>query len=149
MLTWPDIVVGKPDSSEVLLAVEVKTGAVSAAESSVSLKTYLVQHNCPVGMFVTPDEILFFRNLYTGYQPETIRQIGNCRTAELLKTTPGRAISESALVEVVEQWLENLDARRNHSWPPAAREAIESCVVPAVIEGVIRTTGRRLRRTGS
>jgi hypothetical protein len=100
-------------------------------------------------MFVTQEEISFFRNPYTGYQPETIQQIGNCRTTELLKTISGRAISEAALIDVVEQWLENLGSHGNHSWPPTAREAIESCVVPAVLEGVVRTTGRRLRRTGS
>jgi len=131
------------------MAVEVKSGSSKAAAAAASLRTYMVQQSCPAGMFVTPEEILFFRNLYTGYQPETIQQIGSCRTTELLKTIPGGAISEPALIEVVEQWLETLDTHVNHAWPPSAREAIESCVVPAVIEGVVRTTGRRLRRTGS
>jgi hypothetical protein len=149
MLLWPDIVVGKPDSSEVLLAVEVKAGTVGATGAEAPLKAYMAQQSCPVGMFVTAEETLFFRNPFIGYQPETIQEIGRCRTTELLKTIPGKAISESVLVRVVEQWLENLATRGDQSWPPTVREAIESCVVPAVMGGVVRTTGRRLRRTGS
>lgn len=150
MLSWPDIVVGKPDSSEVLLAVEVKAGAARAvAAASASLKAYMVDQSCPAGMFVTPEEVFFFRNPYTGYDPDTIELIGNCRTSELLTAISGRAISESMLVQLVEHWLENLGARGNQSWPASAKEAIESYILPAVIDGVVRATGPRLRRTGS
>jgi len=149
MLLWPDIVVGRLDSPEVLLAIEVKSGTVSAEAAETALKAYVVRQSCPAGMYVTPEEVLFFRNRYTGYEPDAIQPIGNCRTTELLDTIPGRAISESALVQAIERWLESLGTRGDHSWPSTAREAIESCVLPAVIEGVVRATGPRLRQTGS
>lgn len=148
MLVRPDIIIGKPDTSEVLLAVEVKAGAVSSEAAEAALKAYMVRQSCPAGMFVTPEEVLFFRNRYTGYDVETIQPIGSCRTSDLLDTIPGRTISERALVQAVEQWIESLETRRDHPWPSTATEAIESCVLPAVIEGVVRATGPRLRRTG-
>jgi hypothetical protein len=122
---------------------------VSSDAAEAALKAYMVRQSCPAGMFVTPEEVLFFRNRYTGYDLATIQPIGSCRTSDLLDALPGRTISETALVQAVEQWLESLETRRDRSWLPAATEAIESCVLPAVIEGVVRATGRRLQRTGA
>jgi hypothetical protein len=59
MLSRPDIVVGKRESSEVLLAVEVKSIATQA--SADGLKEYMVRQNCPAGMLVTPETILFLK----------------------------------------------------------------------------------------
>ena len=54
MLLWPDIIVRKPDSSEVLLAIEIKLGSVSAEAAMNPLKAYMVRQGCPAGIFVTP-----------------------------------------------------------------------------------------------
>ena len=150
MPVWPDIVVTKPDSPEVLLAVEVKVGAGGVLVAEAQIKDYMVHQSCPVGMLVTPEDTLFFRNPYTGYESETIQKIGECRTNELVGALPDKAlITESYLVPLVEQWLENLPACGHRSWPPFAAEAIESFVLPAATGGIIRAAGPRWRRTGS
>jgi len=60
MPSRPDIVVGRPESSELLLAVEVKS--IAAQDSADGLKEYMVRQNCPAGMLVTPETILFLRS---------------------------------------------------------------------------------------
>ncbi len=150
MLAWPDIVVTKPDSPEVLLAVEVKNGAGDVLVAETRIKDYMVHQSCPVGMLVTAEDTSFFRNPYTGYEAETIQKIAECRTNELLGGMPDKAaITESYLALRVEQWLESLPASGRRVWPPSVAEAIESLVLPSVAGGIIRATGPRWRRTGS
>jgi hypothetical protein len=145
-----DIVVTKPDSPEILLAVEVKAGADGAQDAEAQIKDYMVHRSCPGGMLVTSEDTLFFRNLYVGYEPDTIQRIGQCRTNELLGAMPDAAlVTESYLVQRVEQWLEDLPGISRRSWPPSALEAIESYVLPLVRSGNIRAAGPRWRRTGS
>jgi len=149
MPVWPEIVVTKPDSPEVLFAVEVKAGSGDLAVAETQLKDYMVRQSCPVGMLVAPEDTLFFRNLYTGYEADTVRKVAACRTDELLGDM-GQAVNvESYLVLRVEQWLEKLPDGGRRSWPPSAQEVIESLVLPAVAGGTIRATGPRWRRTGS
>lgn len=146
---WPDIVVTKPDSPEVLLAIEVKAGIVGKQVAEAQIKDYMVHQSCPVGMLVTSDDTLFFRNPYIGYEADTVQKIGECRTNELLGATPDKAApTESSLLLRVEQWLENLPAG-SRRWPTSALEAIESLVLPAVTGRIIRAAGPRWRRTGS
>jgi hypothetical protein len=150
MPAWPDIVVTKPDSPEVLLAVEVKAGAGDVLVAETQFKDYMVHQSCPVGMLVTPVETLFFRNPYTGYEAETIQKVAKCQTDELLGETGDKAANvESSLVLRVEQWLEGLPTGGRRSWPPSARDAIESLILPSVVGGIVRATGPRWRRTGS
>lgn len=150
MPVWPDIVVTKPDSPEVLLAVEIKASNAVAQAGEAQLRDYMVHQSCPVGMLVTSDDTLFLRNPYTAYAPETIQKIGGCRTSELLGSMPDKAlVTEQYLIRRVEQWLENLRASSRKSWPSSALEAMESCVLPAVMSGIIRAAGPRWRRTGS
>ena len=147
---WPDIVVTRPDSPEVLLAVQVKAWAAVAHAAEAQIKDYMVHQSCPIGMLVTPEDTRFFRNRYTGYGPEAIQQIGECRTNELLDAMPDKApLTEPDLVRGVEEWLENLRDGSRRSWPPSAQEAIESYVLPVSMSGVVRATGPRWRRTGS
>ena len=149
MSAWPDIVVTQPDSPEVQLAVEVKVGPDSRA-SEAHIKGYMVRQNCPLGMLVTPGMTLFFRNPYTGYEPEAIRKVGECRTEELLGAIAESAAGdEEVLLEGVEHWLEGLPLNPRRSWPSSAQEAIESYLLPAVMGGVVRATGPRWRRTAS
>jgi hypothetical protein len=107
----------------------------------------MVRQQCPAGIFVTAEEALFLRNRYTSYEVDSVQPIASCRTTGLLGIR-AEGISEAMLLEVVENWLENLGASSARSFPSAAREAIERYVVPAVIEGVVQATGRRLRRAG-
>jgi hypothetical protein len=150
MPAWPDIVITRTDSPEVLLAVEVKSGVAGAQSAERQIKAYMLHQSCPIGMVVTPDDTLFFRNRYTGYDSDAIQQIGECRTSELLDAMPDTAtMSESYLVQRVDQWLESLRGGSRRSWPGSTREAMESYILPAVASGVVRATGPRWLRTGS
>jgi|HubBroStandDraft_1064217.scaffolds.fasta_scaffold77270_1 hypothetical protein len=150
MPVGPDIVVTKADSPEILLAVEVKAAADGRHDAEAQIKKYLVHRGCPGGMLVTPEDALFFRNLYVGYESDSIERIGHCRTSELLDAMPDAAlVTESYLVRRVEQWLEDLPSGSRRSWPPSALEAIETYVLPLVRSGIVRAAGPRWRRTGS
>jgi len=143
MLSSPDIVVVNPQSSEVLLAVEVK--GIAAQASADGLKEYMLRQSCPAGILVNPDTILFLTNQYTAFQPSSIESTGTCSTPELLRTARRRQ-TESDLVERVVLWLDTLATAPRVSWPPSVRESIETLVLPAVLNGVLRSTGKRLRR---
>lgn len=88
MLSSPDIVVVNPESSEVLLAVQVK--GIAARASADGLKGYMLRQNCPAGMLVNPETIFFLTNLYTAFQPSSIEQTGSCAASELLLQTDRR-----------------------------------------------------------
>lgn len=147
MESRPDIVVGKPESSEVLLAVEVNNNTAAWA-SADGLKEYMVRQRCPGGMLVTPETILFFTNRYTDFRPTSIEETGKCVRSEVLDRAGSgtRRQTESDLVEQVVLWLDTVAAAPRHSWPPCARESIDTLVLPAVLNGVVRSTGKRLRR---
>ena len=148
MQFWPDIIVTKSDAPEVLLVVEIKM-AKALADLEAALKEYLARTRCPAGVLVSPATARIYRNRYTHYTLEAIELLGECPAIELLGAFDPRTITESTLEQRVERWLESLRASTNQTWPPSVRDAIESCVLPAVLEGVIRAAGPRWRKTGS
>jgi hypothetical protein len=150
MPLWPDIVVTRPDSPEVLLAVEAKAVVTDVKSAEAQLKAYMVHMSCPVGMLVTWEQTRFYRNRYTDYEPQTVEMIGACATSELLGPMPAKSsLADSYLERLVEEWLESLRVDARRLWPSSVREAIEASVLPVVIGGVVRAAGPRWRRTGS
>jgi hypothetical protein len=150
MADWPDIVVTREESPEVLLAIEVRSGDTNILVAESRIKAYMAHQSCPLGMLVTPENTVFFRNRYTGYDTDAIQQIAQCRTSELLGALPDRAVViEQYLERRVDEWLDSLKSSRRQSWPVEAQEAMETYVLPAILSGVVRATGPRLRRTGS
>ncbi len=146
----PDIVITRPDSPEVLLAVETKAVVADVKSAEAQLKGYMVHMSCPVGMLVTWEQTRFYRNRYTDYEPHTVEMIGACATSELFGPTPAKSsLAESYLERLVEEWLESLRVDSRRSWPYSVREAIEASVLPVVIGGIVRAAGPRWRRTGS
>lgn len=142
----PDIVVTKPDSPEIFLVVELKRSSADLQIAEAALKSYMVRVSCPVGMLVTPEQVRFYRNRYTDYTPESVAMIGECPTHELLGTLHPGGANGSDLERLVEEWLESLAGGGGRSWPAAAREAIESSVVPLVRGGIVRAGGPRWRQ---
>jgi len=128
--------------------VEVKSTASDARTSEGALKSYMVHMSCPVGMLVTPEQVRFYRNRYTGYAPQAIEMIGECPTGDLLRVFPKDSLRESELERSVEEWLEGLRVGSDRSWPSAVREAVESSVLPIVSDGIVRAGGPRWRRAG-
>lgn len=148
MVLRPDIIVTKPDSPEILLVVEIKTNGFEIESAETALKRYMADTSCPVGMLVTADQTLFYRNRFNGVGPQAIDQIGECLTRELTSGALLRTASESDLEALIEEWLEGLPTAGGQSWPLSAREAIESSVIPVVIGGMVRAGGPRWRRAG-
>lgn len=149
MLEWPDILVKSPDSPEVLLAVEVKSGAGAAQTAERQLRAYMSRRNCPAGMVVTPEDTFFLRNRFTSLDPESVEQVGKCRTEDLFGAVSAKSSAgEALLVRQVQDWLDDLRIS-SARWPASARDAIEWYVLPAVTGGVVASTGLRFRRTGS
>jgi hypothetical protein len=143
-------VVTRPDSPEVLLAVEAKAVVAEGKSAEAQLKAYMVHMSCPVGMLVTWEQTRFYRNRYTDYGPQTVQMIGACATSELLGPMPAKSSrSDPNLERLVEEWLESLRVDARRAWPPPVREAIEANVLPVVIGGMVRAAGPRWRRTGS
>lgn len=150
MPLWPDIVVTRPDSPEVLLAVETKVAAADVKSAEAQLKAYMVHMSCPVGMLVTWEQTRFYRNRYTDYEPQTVEMIGVCATSELFGPIPAKSsFADSYLERLAEEWLESLRVDSRRTWPSSVREAIEASVLPVVIGGIVRASGPRWRRTGS
>jgi hypothetical protein len=141
----PDIIVTKPDSPEVLLLAEIKAGTNDVQAAEAQLKEYMVHVGCPVGLLVTSERAKFYRNRYTGYEPQTVETIAECATSELVGPAAeglSYRTASSYLEHRVEQWLEGLQSTAGAaSWPPAVREAVEAHILPAVIGGVVRATG--------
>jgi hypothetical protein len=145
-----DIVVTTPDSPDVLLVVEVTVNTEALMDIESQLKTYMAHTSCPAGMLVTRETERFYRNRYTHHDHETVERLGECPTVELLGGLQTRLpIAESYLEERVEQWLDSLRQSGNQTWPSTVQEAIEACLLPAVLGGVIRAGGPRWRKTGS
>jgi hypothetical protein len=146
----PDIVITRPDSSEVLLVVEVKRRIADVTNTEAQLKRYMVQISCPVGMLVTDRDTRFYRNSYTGYDEQSVHIIGSCPTGELFGELSGPAsLTESELEWHTYDWLESLRGRSSAHWPVSVGEAIESSVLPSVMSGTLGAGGPRWRRTGS
>jgi Putative restriction endonuclease len=146
---WPDIVVTKSDSPEVLLTVEVKASSTDVLDSERQLKAYMASTGCPAGMLVTPEQTRFYRNRYTEYGPESVQTLGETATSALLEGIPRQAVTEEYLARRAEEWLESLRLQTQQSWPPSVREPIESIILPIVLGGSVRAGGPRWRKTGS
>lgn len=62
---------------------------------------YMVRQNCPAGMLVTPETILFLTNQFTEFQPSSIEVTGTCGTPELPGQATGKLQTESELLKRV------------------------------------------------
>jgi hypothetical protein len=150
MAAGPDIIVSEPETSEALLAIEAKAHNLGVTDPAADLKDYLVGRSCPAGILVTPDTTRFYRNRYTADDATSIDHIGECLTPELLGRMPqGGLLTEERLVELTHQWLEDLRGSARESWPPSVADAIGFLVLPALTCGLVGSTGRRWRPTGS
>src|SRR5260370_37889864 len=138
----PDIVVTKPDLPEILLAVEGKGGAADIQNAEVQLKAYMVYMDCPVGMLVTFEETRFYRNRYTGNEPQTVEGTGVCATSELLGPLPARSsLAELYLERLVIEWLGGLWGLGGRgSWPAPCRGAVGSRGLSGGFQWVVRAS---------
>jgi hypothetical protein len=139
----PDIVITEPGSSHVLLIVEAKANT-SSEQSESSLKRYMWEMSCPLGLLVSPHSILMYRNRFTGYSEDSIHKLGEFPSPSSW-SAPGKRNLGVEFEARVQAWLENLG--RNIKAPELSqptRQALSEHVLPIVENGEIHAAGRRI-----
>jgi len=148
----PDIIVTGEDTPRILLAAEAKLSRTIRKEDEAQLKTYMLHMRCPIGLLVTPDVIEVFRDTYTAHSEDSVEHVASFappRTWDIFKARHHGTTEthlELRFEEAVKSWLEQLgtspSAYLNES-PKDAREALKDYILPALTQGVVRSTGPR------
>jgi hypothetical protein len=140
----PDIVVTEQGSSQVLLIVEAKTRE-AGSESESQIRHYMWEMSCPVGLLVSPRNIIVYRNLFTGYSNDSVEKVGEYSSPSNWSGYLGR----DAGIEFerrVQSWLERLKNDQTSDLTPEAADAIQQFVVPGLLQGEIHAAGPRMAR---
>lgn len=141
----PDIVVTEPGSSQVLLIVEAKTSD-SVRQSEPLLKKYMWEMSCPMGLYVSPRNIVLYRNWFTGYSDESIQKLGEFASPDSWRMFE-RSRSGPEFETQVQDWLERL---RNDSKAAdvssQTNAALSEYVIPTLMSGEIHAAGPRSGR---
>jgi hypothetical protein len=158
-----DFIISTEDAPGMLLIVEAKLSSRNRSEDEAQLKFYMWQMSCPVGLFITPDEIVVYRDSYTSLSEESVRQISAFPAPKdwaifkpPLQDTGNASAMKADLAlrfeEKVRSWLEDLRSSPSNDLPELpreTREALVDYVVPALSQGVVRGGGPRQVRTES
>jgi len=139
----PDIVVTEPGSSRVLLIVEAKTNA-PPTKSEPSLKRYMWEMSCPVGLLVTPRIIALYRNRFTGYSDDSIEKLGEYPSPGSWKEFEKRPTGFE-FESRVQGWLEKIERNvKARELPQETRDALSEYVLPTVLNGEIHAASPRV-----
>jgi len=153
----PDIVVTAEDTTRMLLIVETKLSSQDRMEDESQLKSYMLHMRCPIGLFITPDEIVVYRDTYTAHSEQSVRRVGafpapkNWTIFKAPHHGTDRASAKNTdlalrFEETVKLWLEKLRSSPSsyvREFPKETEEALADYVVPALSEGIIRAGGPR------
>jgi len=153
----PDIVVTAEDTPRMLLIVETKLSSQDRPVGESQLKAYMLHMRCPIGLFITPDEIVVYRDSYTAHSEQSVRRIGVFPAPKnwtVFKAShhgldrPLTTNTDLALrfEENVKSWLEHLRSSPSDyvkEFPKETREALVDYVVPALSQGIVRAGGPR------
>jgi hypothetical protein len=152
----PDLVVTAEGSSRLLLIVEAKLRPRDRSQEESQLKDYMLHMRCPIGLFVTPDEIVLYRDTYTAHSEESVRRVGSypapkkwMRFKVVNQGTEGPSVANIDLAQRFEEdvkfWLEQLrsSGSAENPLPDEAKDALEDYVIPALSQGVVRAGGPR------
>jgi hypothetical protein len=142
----PDFIVTGPDPSEVALVVEAKASNRVPDEAKNQLKDYMRSLRSPVGLIVTLDRILLYRDAYLPSAEQSIKEVGDFETPGILRRDTARqpVLESLAFERRVQSWLEGLSTESGiRSLTPEFRRAAELYLVPALQQGVVRSTHPR------
>jgi hypothetical protein len=153
----PDIIVTAEDNPKMLLIVEAKLYPRIRKEDESQLKSYMLHMRCPIGLLVTPDRIEVFRDNYTAHSENSVEQVGSFlapKDWDIFRVPhhgsdakdPGDRNIEFRFEETVKSWLEQLATSPSAylmEFPKEAREALTDYVVPALTQGIVRSSGPR------
>src|SRR6266403_1967474 len=147
----PDVVVTSEDTTRMLLIVEAKLSSRDRLRDESELKSYMLHMRCPIGLFVTPEEIVVFRDSYTDHSEQSVRRVGAFPAPKnwiVFKAGASSKNTDLALrfEENVKSWLEGLRSSPSDSakeFSKETREALVDYVIPALSEGTVRSGGPR------
>jgi hypothetical protein len=153
----PDIIVTGDDTPRILLVAEAKRYSAIRKEDESQLKSYMLHMRCPIGLLVTPDAIEVFRDTYTAHSESSVERVGSFpapKDWDIFRVphhgSSGKDPSDANLgfrfEETVKSWLELLGSSPSpylKELPEETREALTDYVVPALKQGVIRSSGPR------
>jgi hypothetical protein len=159
----PDIVVTTEDTPGMLMIVETKLSSQESSQDESQLKSYMFRMRCPIGLFITPDEIVVYHDTYTSLSEQSVRRVGTFPAPKdwsVFKAphhgsdSPSvRDIGRAALFEEhVKSWLEQLRSSPSddiNKIPDETRGALVDYVVPALTQGIVRAGGPREVRVES
>jgi len=150
----PDIIVAGEDTPRILLAAEVKLSRLNGKDDETGLKTYMLQMRCPIGLLITPDVVEVFRDTYTAHSESSVEQVASFPSPEAWQNFKASHQDEPhaglRFEETVRSWLEELGSATSAilgESPKETRETLTDYVLPALAEGVVRSTGPRASLT--
>jgi hypothetical protein len=111
----------------------------------------MLQMRCPIGLLVTPDVIEVFRDTYTTHSESSVEHVASFpspKPLSIFKSLHGGSSEpqpELRFEEAVRSWLEQLatSPSASVSESPKVREALRDYILPALAQGVVRSTGPR------
>jgi hypothetical protein len=153
----PDIIVSAEDNPKMLLVVEAKLRPTILKDDEAQLKSYMLHMRCPIGLLVIPDLIEVFRDNYTAHSENSVERVGSFPAPKdwdifrvpdhgLDVKDSGDASLGFRFEETVKSWLEQLGASPSAylmEFPKETRETLTDYVVPALTQGVVRSSGPR------
>jgi hypothetical protein len=153
----PDIVVTTEDTPGMLLIVEAKLSSQNLSQDESQLKSYMYHMRCPIGLFVTPEEIVVYRDTYTALSEQSVRRVGTFPAPKnwAVFRAPHHGTDRPSIRNIglagrfeenVRSWLEQLRSSPSDyakEIPEETREALVDYVVPALSQGIVRAGGPR------
>ncbi len=146
----PDIIVTGEDTPRILLAAEAKLSRPISKEDETRLKTYMLQMRCPIGLLITPDVVEVFRDTYTAHSEISVVRVASFPSPNswqnFKSSHQGEPRPELRFEQAVKSWLEELASIPSiflSQSPKETREALSDYVLPALTQGVVRSTGPR------
>jgi hypothetical protein len=153
----PDIIVTGEDTPKTLLVVEARLNPRILKEDESQLKSYMLHMRCPIGLLVTPDVIEVFRDNYTAHSENSVERVGSFpapKDWDIFRVPHHGSNSKDPadthlgfhFEETVKSWLEQLAASPSaflKEFPKETRETLTDYVVPALTQGVVRSSGPR------
>ena len=154
MTSTPDIIVTGEDTPRIFLVAEAKLRSTIRKEDESQLKSYMLQMRCPVGLLVTPEIIEVFRDTYTAHSENSVERVGSFPAPKdwsVFRVPHHGSAAKDLNLEfrfesAVKYWLEQLGASPSFymkEFPKETRDALVDYVVPALAQGIVRSSGPR------
>jgi hypothetical protein len=135
----PDILINTPNGG--VMVIEAKIAMNDIPRTEEALKQYMIGMQYPFGLLVTPEKVRVYRDLYSSFSPDSIRQVEEFDGARIWRANPPRQPSE--FEAFVQQWIEDLIDFPVESLPPELKNIVQVFILPAIAAGEVRAAHPR------